>query len=697
MLRVWVGALGWTKGSGLRESLCLQRHLRLIATLCAAGLVACSPAPEAPVAGQFDPGPPELEQLERTGTAAPVAAAEKAKALYASATPGSFAALNILSVQGGLLAEARNDAALAEVIVTLESWPRPELAETAKATVRFVRARQLLVANNLREAEVQLDGIDKPMLDKIAPPLRMRLLRLLGRLKDGSGRIDDAISLQLQALALAEQSGRRWLQALCRGELAQAYLHAQQPDRALAMVDEATRLAEQDRDPITLLRVYTLRGIVYAQLEKPEESMRSAEAAIRYAREANSPSDLALSLANLADNYLREGDYAHALTLSEEALPVARQARERTAELVALTNIGLAKISLGRIAEGKGFVEQAIVMDKQGGGVSSVGDTLNELGIYLERAGDAAGAIEAYHAYRQISDEDLKQEDRKAILEAQERFDSERRAKEIELLNRDNGIAAEQLRRGNLQMRLWAILAGCFVVSGILLVLLYQRVRKTNAALATSNEQLKIQSEIDPLTGLANRRHFQLAIKRLAGDGSLRGTVFLIDIDHFKRINDRFGHAAGDAVLIEVSHRLREAVRAEDLVVRWGGEEFLIVVESRSAETVQALAQRLLDMIGKPPVSYAGQAITVTASIGFASFPIAPHDLAVNWERAINLVDTVMYMAKAHGRNRAYGIDQLDVQQESALDELAQGMDAAWREGRVGLRALQGPQTEAQT
>nr|WP_316641568.1 tetratricopeptide repeat-containing diguanylate cyclase [uncultured Roseateles sp.] len=683
----------------MSESLCLRRHWKTVIALCSACLVtcfvACSPETTGPTPDTLDPGPAELEQIERRGIANPAASAEKAGTLYAKAAPGSFAALNILGVRGTLLAEAHDDAALAEVAATLEAWPNQQLDAAAKATLRFVRARQLWAANNLREAEVHLDGIDKQVLLTGPAPLRLRLLRALGRLKDGSGRIDDAISLQLQALALAEQSGQRWLQALCRGELAQAYLHAQQSDRALSMVDEATRLAELDRDPITLLRVYTLRGIVYAQLEKPEESLRSAEAAIRYAREANSPRDLALSLANLADNYLRKADFAKALTLSEEALPLARQAKDRTGELVALTNIGLAKISLGQIAEGKRFVQQAMVMDKQGGGVSSVGDTLNELGLYLERAGDAAGAIEAYHGYRQISDEDLKQEDRKAILEAQERFDSERRAKEIELLNRDNGIAAEQLRRGSLQMRLWAILAGCFVVSGILLALLYQRVRKTNAALATSNEQLKIQSEIDPLTGLANRRHFQLAIKRLADDGKLRGTVFLIDIDHFKRINDRFGHAAGDAVLIEVSHRLREALRADDLVVRWGGEEFLIVVESRSAETVQALAQRLLDMLGTPPVSYAGQPITVTASIGFASFPLAPGELAVNWERAINLVDTVMYMAKAHGRNRAYGIERLDVQDETSLDELAQGMDAAWREGRVGLSALQGPQIEA--
>jgi diguanylate cyclase (GGDEF)-like protein len=692
MLRVPVAANGGaTICSGAATPLRRAAQALLLA-LCLAG---CAPA-AAPATEESatDLASPELLQLERVGAADPNLGAAQAQQMFDKEAPGSLGALNLLSLRGWLLALARNGPAVDAVIAQLEQWPNPKLADTAKATGQYVRARALMQNNNQRDAASVMAAMDPQQLHQAPEALRMRFLRTLGRLKEATGRIDDSIALYLEALAIAEQRNQRWLQALCRIDLAQAYLHAQQIDRAQAMVDEATRLAEQDRDPMTLMRTYTLRNLVYAQQNKAEESKRSAEAAIQHAREAGSRTDLALSLANMADIHLRSADYALALKESEEALPLARAVKERIAELVALANIGLAKISLGQIAEGKAFVQQAITMDRQQGSVSSVGDLLNEMGIYLERAGDAAGAVEAFHQYRRMSDELLKQEDRKAILDAQERFDSERRAKEIELLNRDNTIATEQLRRGSLQLRLWAILAGCFVVSGILLFLLYQRVRKTNAALASSNEQLKIQSEIDPLTGLANRRHFQLAIKRLAGDGKLRGTVFLIDIDHFKRINDRFGHAAGDVVLIEVARRLREALRAEDLVVRWGGEEFLIVVESRAVETVQALAQRLLDMIAVPSISYAQQPIAVTASIGFASFPIEPNDLAVNWERAINLVDTVMYMAKAHGRNRAYGVSRIDVKDEMGLDELAQGIDAAWREDRVILTALQGPQKD---
>jgi diguanylate cyclase (GGDEF)-like protein len=142
------------------------------------------------------------------------------------------------------------------------------------------------------------------------------------------------------------------------------------------------------------------------------------------------------------------------------------------------------------------------------------------------------------------------------------------------------------------------------------MVLMGSSVRQTNRQLATSNAWLKEQAEIDPLTGLANRRHLQEAMRRLGADGSFAGTVFLADLDHFKRINDSLGHAAGDAVLIEVAQRLRSVLRDADLIVRWGGEEFLVIVRALDADAVQALAQRMLDVIGGMPSSTRAGAFT---------------------------------------------------------------------------------------
>jgi diguanylate cyclase (GGDEF)-like protein len=234
------------------------------------------------------------------------------------------------------------------------------------------------------------------------------------------------------------------------------------------------------------------------------------------------------------------------------------------------------------------------------------------------------------------------------------------------------------------------LLAAACLLSFAVVALLYRRVRHTNQLLSSSNELLKVQSERDPLTGLANRRHFQAVMRQLAADGKLSGTVYLIDIDHFKNINDRHGHSAGDAVLIEVAQRLRDTLREEDLIVRWGGEEFLVVVQALAPEQVDTLAQRMLSALDHVPVQVDAHRIPVTSSIGFATFPIGPAPLQVSWERAINLVDTAMYLAKAHGRNRAYGVRLMHASDEASLEAITLSLESAWREGQVELTLLQG-------
>jgi diguanylate cyclase (GGDEF)-like protein len=182
-------------------------------------------------------------------------------------------------------------------------------------------------------------------------------------------------------------------------------------------------------------------------------------------------------------------------------------------------------------------------------------------------------------------------------------------------------------------------------------------------------------------------------MQTLAPGGEIIGTVALIDVDHFKRINDTHGHAAGDAVLEEAARRLRAALRDDDMIVRWGGEEFLVVAQAIASDAADALAQRLLNAISGEPVMYEGRRIAVTASIGFATFPIAPTPIAVAWERAIRLVDTAMYLAKDTGRNRGYGVKLLHAQDEAGIDAVAGELEAAWREGQVALTLLQGQPT----
>jgi diguanylate cyclase (GGDEF)-like protein len=297
--------------------------------------------------------------------------------------------------------------------------------------------------------------------------------------------------------------------------------------------------------------------------------------------------------------------------------------------------------------------------------------------------------VQAFHKHRQLNDEILQRDQQKAIVEMQERYDAERRTRDIALLNRENELKGEQLRQRDLQQRLWWLLAATFVLSLGVVAMLYRKVRRSNAALASTNQLLLVQSERDPLTGLANRRHFREALAARQEDegDAFSGGLILLDVDHFKRVNDEHGHAVGDSVLVEVARRLSGCVRAADVACRWGGEEFLVHTPTLSAEAVEALALRVMGEIGNTPVKLAGGLeIPVTMSMAYASFPLPPNNVTLPWEQAVNLVDMALYSAKAMGRDRAVGIDGTDASTSEALARAAADFERSRQEGRISVK-----------
>jgi diguanylate cyclase (GGDEF)-like protein len=177
--------------------------------------------------------------------------------------------------------------------------------------------------------------------------------------------------------------------------------------------------------------------------------------------------------------------------------------------------------------------------------------------------------------------------------------------------------------------------------------------------LAAANARLEQAAVTDPLTGLKNRRYFALAAaaeaehaRRAAPERAL--LVALLDIDHFKRINDAYGHEAGDAVLVEVARRLQHVARGGDFVLRWGGEEFLLLLRDVERSAAPALLLRLLQELAQSAVETGSARIGLTASIGAIAFPPEPGTpSATTLEQAIARADAALYRAKREGRDRA--------------------------------------------
>jgi diguanylate cyclase (GGDEF)-like protein len=204
-----------------------------------------------------------------------------------------------------------------------------------------------------------------------------------------------------------------------------------------------------------------------------------------------------------------------------------------------------------------------------------------------------------------------------------------------------------------------------------------EAIRDREVKLAAANRELEELSLTDPLTGLRNVRFFQSVAKgdaslfRRTNIGSPSGpppsrnrdmVLYVVDLDFFKKVNDTFGHPAGDTVLQEAAKRLRQATRASDILVRWGGEEFLVVARNTERDEAAVLAQRILEHISNDPVRLPdGSLIQCSCSIGFAPFPWDKKNPdKISLDQVIVLADRCLYLAKANGRHRAVGCSALD-------------------------------------
>ena len=177
------------------------------------------------------------------------------------------------------------------------------------------------------------------------------------------------------------------------------------------------------------------------------------------------------------------------------------------------------------------------------------------------------------------------------------------------------------------------------------------RVKALQDTLRIRAAELDLVSRTDLLTGLPNRLDLEQVLRSTHANSARHGheaTVLVVDIDHFKQVNDRFGHEAGDRVLGEVAGRLRSAARAGDVVGRWGGEEFLAVLPMTSGPAGRTVADKLRAAVAARPIALgaAGHSVAVTVSIGAAT------GIGSGMEDLVRRADAALYLAKAAGRDR---------------------------------------------
>ncbi len=659
------------------------------------GWHAGAPAQAARAPGLAD----QLDQLARQGYDEPDAALAALQPLLQGANLSTQR--QVLLARG--LIEARDGRehaaeATAQQLVQLQRQHGEALAEADAELVRAVleetAGRLAVAADHAQNALADYERLCGATAARPDPGCdhrpQWRALQVLAGRASGQGILVAQQQRLQAAAALARQAQDPYREAWSLIQLANSQANSGVFDPAARTLAQAMRVARSQPAVDIQARAKLGESQVAATRGDRDAARRLAEEALQLAHEARSPRLEALVLTNLSDDLVKVGRPQEALQAIERALPVVRRHHEARWERTLLHNASLARLALKQVASAKKDFEQLLQLwESSGEGTQAL--VLREFGDALATAGDLAGALDMYHRERKLAADVMARNRDSAVRDLQARYDREAKQRSIELLERDNALKSARIENRALLQRVWTLLAATLAAAAMFAVLLYLRVRETQRQLEQSHARLRVQSERDALTGLANRRHFQDVMRTRGAQQAFEGALLLVDIDHFKHVNDSHGHAAGDEVLVEVARRLQEAVREEDLVVRWGGEEFLVFAPQLEASALQSFAERLLRAVAGTPVACQDTQLRVTASIGLAHFPITPHRHPVGWERAVNFVDMALYTAKSLGRNRAVGIADVQAPQPDVLHLVEQDFERAWTEGRMQLAVSEGP------
>jgi diguanylate cyclase (GGDEF)-like protein len=518
----------------------------------------------------------------------------------------------------------------------------------------------------------------------ISTTARVKTLLTTAQMESEEHQTQAALRTVDAALRLARASQDDALLFMATKTQASLALAANELELALAAADQLLSLAMRSPYRERLVRA---KAVEYAVASAAGQTSRASDAMlerIRLMRQLHLDDMLGRTLLDYSGLQLTRNRYADAAALAGQALSLAEVAADEQLANRAHFNRAIAIIHLGKVLEGKAEVERLFKASRKRAQLLAY---LPEYVAALTQAGEVDASVQAGALRQQIEAE-----------EALQRAKEEERARgQLDSRARDSQLKALEALNVHGQRNVWLAAAVSTALGLIGLLFLYGRLRLGHRLLEETNRQLFTSSNRDALTGLFNRRYVQSYVEKLARRGADRtspaadgcGLVLLMDIDHFKQLNDTYGHAVGDKVLQATAERLSALFRNEDVLVRWGGEEFLALLSATQASEAGAVAARVLAAVSATPVMVSTNAIHLTISVGICRFRLALKDREMNWEEVVNMADQALYLAKQNGRNMAYGVTEAA---NATSVDMAQGLRVIRNEGKIALLEVCGQQ-----
>jgi diguanylate cyclase (GGDEF)-like protein len=509
--------------------------------------------------------------------------------------------------------------------------------------MRTVRALVSTNIGGIDAASVELTRLIEAVGDR---PLALGcLLRDRGWLNYRDGNPDQALDDLLRAYTLLGRNASREETMVAAGRLSMAQFSVRDYPRALALVDETIAFFREQNAQIRLATALDRRAAILMAAERLDEAVLAAEEALRIHQGIGDRVGTGLSQMRMCGVLIQRNSLKQAdewcdraeLTLSQTSGMDDNDYRT----LAALR--GRLYLALGRSKDAVAQFDRAIAP-----GGAQPADDIAELYELRSRAHAAVGDYPAAfndqgEFLRRMREQGTLDRIREvARLRVQFEYDQEKQKNA--LLEKDAKLAEERLNSQRRTTQLVAIAGLTGLVTAFFLGYALLSNRRHRAELIRLAER-------DELTGLLNRRAIvRKAVELLSRAREAKGTLIigLIDLDHFKSINDRFGHAVGDQLLQRLATALRTSLHTREVFGRYGGEEFLVLFPDTSLEQAKASSERLRATLREQHLRVDDQDVTVTLSLGLASYESGD----VLFDQVARRADIALYVAKTQGRDR---------------------------------------------
>ena len=518
--------------------------------------------------------------------------------------------------------------------------------------------------------------------------LKARLNLELGTIQQQQGKIEIALEPLKQALGYFRENNMPSEMSLSLLHIGDLYSTLNQTSLAHTYYRDALESIDKANDSRLLGIIKTRLGALLLKTSSPSQAIQSIESGLKHLDVTKDVGAIAEAKMLLGRAFVEQGDTSKGRKLLQEAMAFAQSSGQ------------LKLMQEGRLALARAYMKEQsfelALAEARTGTIEArkhrdLRDQISFLSLQLNAfvsLGEFKKALDIQSVIQQLREALLDTENKSAIEGLQAEIEVIRQSHTLEKLEESKELALAQAEQEKLQTTLvWSISLAALLFTFLIwsrykqrqqTIILRREVRQQTLTLQEKNEELQAAyrtleevSLRDPLTSLYNRHYLESQLP-----GEIRRSQFssnqstdtnkskqdllclLIDIDHFKRINDDYGHIAGDKVLASFAQVLKHVFRLTDLIIRWGGEEFLVVCRQSNREELPELAERCREMVASTPFDIGlEKPINITCSIGFSLLPPdRKYDFEMAWERTFAVVDYALYAAKLSGRNGWVGV-----------------------------------------